>query len=271
MATRALLILSAWLCLLPAAEAFDHDHRDLTALLQAHVAEGRVDYAALAARPAGLADYLESLNAVSAEDIAGWDDAQQLAFWINAYNALAIDTIVAHYPLKRRGLRGFAFPRSSIQQIDAVWTLKRRVIGGERRSLDDIEHGIIRANFNEPRIHFALVCAAVSCPELRAEAYRAAELDTQLQEQLTGFLANATKGLRIDPRRRRISISAIFKWFPEDFPLPPAVDGELAGKTEQAGVVHFISRAAPAAAGTALRSRDFRVDYLPYDWALNEQ
>jgi len=271
MVRTSLITATTWLCLSPWAQAFDHEHSAFNTLLNTYVADGSVNYAGLVTQPTALADYLASLASVNPDEIAGWDEAQQLAFWINAYNALALDTVAAHYPLKRRGLRGFAYPSSSIQQIEDVWTVKRRVIGGELRSLDDIEHGIIRANFDEPRIHFALVCAAVSCPLLRAEAYRATQLETQLAEQLTGFLADPARGLSVDVRRKRIHVSAIFKWFAVDFPLPADFDGDLAGKTQQAGVVYFLTQAAPQSAIAALRSNDYRVSYLKYDWALNEQ
>jgi hypothetical protein len=270
MARITLISAAAWLCLSPMAHGFDHEHDAFTALLQAHVTHGRVSYAGLVEQETVLANYLASLASVSSEDIAGWDEPQQLAFWINAYNALTLDTVVAHYPLKRRGLRGFAFPSSSIQQIEDVWKVKRRMIGGEIRSLDDIEHGIIRAAFNEPRIHFALVCAAVSCPPLRSEAYRATQLETQLTEQLANFVADPARGLSIDTRRKRISISAIFKWFSEDFALPAGFTGELAGTTQQAGVVYLLAQAARQSVSATLQSRDYRVDYLRYDWALNE-
>lgn len=264
-------VTAIWLCLLPAVHGFEHDHGGFTALLSNYVAEGRVDYSALVEQRARLDDYLESLQQVTEDEVASWTQSQQLAFWINAYNALALDTVVAHYPLKRRGLRGFAYPSSSIRQIADVWKLRRRAIGGALRSLDDIEHGIIRATFKEPRIHFALVCAAVSCPKLRSEAYQAEQLETQLAAQVADFLADTRRGLAIDPRRKRISVSSIFKWFPEDFPKPPASANALVGTTQQAGVVHFLSHAAPPAAKTALRSGDYRLNYLKYDWTLNDQ
>jgi len=262
------VVAGLWLCLLPGARAFDHDHGAFTTLLQPHVADGRVNYSGLVEQQAALDRYLDLLNSVSTAEIDGWSRPQQLAFWINAYNALALDTVIAHYPLKRRGLMGFAFPSSSIRQIADVWNLERRSIGGEPRSLDEIEHGIIRATFKEPRIHFALVCAAVSCPKLRPEAYRAEQLETQLAEQVTEFLADANKGLAINTRRKRILVSSIFDWFQEDFALPNDFSGELAGSAAQAGVVYFISN---ATARAALRSGEYRVGYLKYDWTLNEQ
>ena len=140
------------------------------------------------------------------------------------------------------------------------------------RSLDEIEHGIIREDFNEPRIHFALVCAALSCPKLRREAYVAEHLQSQLQEQVETFLADPKKGLDIDLRRKRIAVSSILQWFAEDFPAPANFKGQLAGKPEQAGVVYFLQQHAPSEeARTALASPAFAVRYLKYDWALNGQ
>ena len=251
--------------------AFDHGHPRFDELLRDHVVGGRVNYSEIAEDRSGLDRYLEELAGVAEGELNKWSRSQQLAFWINAYNALAIDAVVENYPLKRRGIKGLAFPSSSIWQVPGVWKKRKRSIAGQERALDDIEHGIIRPTFAEPRIHVALVCAAVSCPELRSEAYVASRLEAQLENQLKSFLLDPDKGVRVDSSRRKIFISSIFKWFPEDFVLPPAFMGELAGKTKQAGVVRFLAEHATGETRDALTSPGFSVGYLKYDWTLNDQ
>lgn len=233
--------------------------------------DGLVNYPSFIDQRADLEGYLETLGAVTTVELSSWDGAQQLAFWINAYNALAIDTVIAHYPLKRRSFKGLAFPSSSIWQIADVWKLQRRRIAGEKRSLDDIEHGIIRPDFREPRIHFALVCAAISCPKLRQDAYTGDTLEQQLQEQVATFLTDPSKGVSVNSKRKRIEVSSILEWFAEDFVLPPNFDGPLAGKKDQAGVVYFLRSHASPSQRTALSSPDFTIRYLKYNWALNAQ
>jgi hypothetical protein len=122
-------------------------------------------------------------------------------------------------------------------------------------SLDDIENGTLRADFREPRIHFALVCASRSCPALRGEAYRAADLDRQLDEQARAFLADPTKN-RFDPATNTLHLSSIFKWFRADF--------EAAAGSLPAYVGGYLSDPRAAAPGV-------RIEFLDYDWSLNDQ
>lgn len=131
---------------------------------------------------------------------------EKLAFYINAYNILALKTVVDHWPL------------DSIKDVGSlispVWGKPAGSIGGDTVSLDGIENKILRT-LGEPRIHFAIVCASVSCPDLRNTPYTASKLDAQLDEQVRQFLGNADKGLRIG--KDSIEISRIFDWFAKDF------------------------------------------------------
>jgi hypothetical protein len=123
-------------------------------------------------------------------------------------------------------------------------------------SLDDIEHETLRKLFDEPRVHMALVCAAKGCPPLRTEPYRGDRLDGQLDDQARRYLASPA-GLRVEPGGRKVAVSAIFKWFDDDF--------DSAG-----GVRAFLTGYAPDAARTALAERKTKITYLDYDWSLNE-
>lgn len=262
-----LWLLLASLLLTPVAVAdsrFDHQHALLGEVLKRHVRDGSVDYAALGRERAILDRYVEQLTKVEPAVVEGWSRAQRLAFWINAYNALTLRTIVDHYPIRRRSLVGVAFPANSIWQISGAFKAARHRVAGQRLSLDDIEHRIIRPTFAEPRIHMALVCAARSCPVLRPEPYVAARLDAQLAEQTRRFAADRVHGLRLAPDGRGVEVSSIFKWFGEDF-------APLAAGNEKRGVFAFLAaHTEDAALQARLHDAATSLDYLDYDWTLND-
>ncbi len=252
-----------------AAADFDHEHRNLAAVLEAHVSEGRIDYAALGANPARLDAYVAELAAPTSAGFDAWSADQRLAYWLNAYNALVLATVVEHYPIEGRTLVGLAFPKGSIWQIKGVWKkIEHRVAGGREVTLDEIENAIIRKRFDEPRIHFALVCASLGCPDLTAEPFRADRLEQQLEERTRAFLTDLDKGVGLDGNR--VYVSKIFKWFDEDFESFAGMDPCFAGlKRRHAGPLSFIARYRPDVA--TLDCDQVRLDYLDYDWNLNDQ
>jgi hypothetical protein len=219
--------------------------------------EGGVRYSALKAEPADLDAYLESLASVDAADLEALPEKERIAFWINSYNAITLKTIVDGYPIQGRGLSALRYPSSSIRQISGAWTDRSWVVAGSKVSLDDIEHQTLRKHFREPRVHMALVCAALGCPPLRAEPYVGARLDEQLDDQARRYLSSPF-GMKLKPEHRRITVSAIFKWFAGDF-------------NKEDGVRAFLTRYAPtAAARTALADPKTKIVFLDYDWTLNE-
>ncbi len=252
------------------------DHVAFTRILKQHVTPGGlVDYAALQSSPDALGEYLQQLASVDAAALAAQDDAVQIAFWINAYNALTLQLIIDHYPIPAGGPFGRLFgAEQSITNIDGAWDKLRWVVAGEQRTLDDIEHKILRQQFAEPRIHFAIVCASMSCPDLRTEAYTGQRLARQLQEQTLRFLNNPGKGLNIDRVRNRVSVSSIFDWFDEDFDCvdePLQMVAKLSARHRS--VVCFIaSQLLPSDPRREyLLQQDFSLRFLEYDWSLNQQ
>lgn len=203
------------------ASAAEPDWQRYGEVLAAHVAPGErngvklalVDYAALKADPR-FAAVVEMVQAWPLAQLA--TPQERLAFHINAYNILALQTVAAHWPL------------DSIKDVGhllkPVWKRPAGKLDGQTVSLDDIEHGILR-KLGEPRMHLAIVCASVSCPDLRAEPYTAARLDAQLDDQATKFLANDGKGLRLDGDTAHVS--KIFDWFGGDFDQVGGVDAFL--------------------------------------------
>ena len=236
----------------PPCAAFDHEHRAWTRLLEQYVRDGRVDYGGLHrdARPA-LSAYRDALSAVSRTCYADWTREQRLAFWINTYNASAVELVLEHYPV--RSVRAIGWVPGSAFRTKFI---PMKGLAGGELSLDDVEHEHLRKEFGEPRIHFAIVCASVSCPSLRSEAYRAADLDRQLDDQARRFLADPTKN-RLDRTARTFRLSSIFKWFREDF--------EKAAGSLPAFVARYVDPATAAALGET----DARIEFLDYDWSLN--
>jgi hypothetical protein len=249
----------------PATSASDHEYGDYAALLDEHVVENRVDYARLKANRAHLDRVAASLDAVRPSDIRQWSRAQQLAFWINAYNIFTLQAIVDHYPIN--GSWFSLHPRNSIRQIDGVWTELTWQAAGRRVTLDEIEHKIIRPKFAEPRIHFAVNCAAVSCPPLAAEPYRPATLDQQLADATRRFLASPL-GLEVDGTT--LKVSSVFKWYGKDFVPRFAGSGPASRSAVERAIVGVVRRYGPREAATLAVREEASISYLDYDWSLND-
>lgn len=250
-------------------QAFDHSVYD--SVLAAHVRGGQVDYSALAAQRDALDRYVEQLGAVTADEFAGWSEADRIAYLINAYNAVMLKIVIDHYPIEPGGfftVRRHAYPNNSVRQIDGVFDGIRHRVAGELMTLDDIEHGRLRANYSEPRIHFALVCAALSCPPLRDEAYTGGRLDAQLDDQGEAFMNDPTNN-RVDSQEGVVYLSKIFDWFGEDF-AGFAPETGYAGDRATRGVLAFVSRYLPEPEAEYLREGHYRVEFLDYDWTLND-
>lgn len=220
-------------------------HERLDALLKAYVNEtGDVDYAGLQTDSANLNAYLKLLSKHHPND--DWTSNEQLAYWINAYNAFTLQLIIRNYPLG--SIKDITF--INIPLVHSPWDLDFIQIEGEEYNLNDIEHGIIRKQFGVPEIHFALVCAARSCPRLRREAYAAEHLEAQLADQARDFLSDVRKN-RITAKR--LSLSKLFLWYSGDF----KAKGSLLSYVQQ----HTSMKIETGAT----------IDYMDYDWSLNDQ
>ena len=249
------LLITVWASLLPpqspSVPAAASLHEPFTALLRAHVRNDRVDYDAFA----GSAEFQGYLAALASARLETMSQSDRLAFWINVYNAYTIELINQHHE------------RESIRNINKVLGIlsgkgpwKEDIVraAGRTLDLDEVEHKIIRREFKEPRIHMALVCAAVSCPPLRSEAYEGARLDEQLQDQTRTFLLDRQTSNRLSLGNDVIHLSPIFDWYREDF-----------GKSD-AAILKFV---APyfegAGARAAFASSRLTIEFTDYDWSLN--
>ncbi|WP_426431437.1 DUF547 domain-containing protein [Winogradskyella sp. HB-48] len=180
--------------------AQNSDHQLWTELLNSHVSKsGDVDYEAFKKDSIKLNNYISYLSVNSPSESSSKEE--QLAFWINTYNALTIDLIIRNYPIE------------SIKELKDPWNQRLWKFGDTWLNLNDIEHNILR-KMNEPRIHFAIVCASESCPKLQNTAFRAKNIDEQLTKATKEFLADTTKNIITE---NELKLSKIFKWFKKDF------------------------------------------------------
>ncbi len=230
---------------------------------------GRVDYGSLKEDREELDLFVKKLRDV---DLSTRSQAFRIAFWINAYNALTLRVIIDNHPIQSHFLASLAYPKNSIRQIKGAWDKIHFVVAGRDRTLDQIEHSILRKQFDEPRIHVALVCAALACPFLRREAYRGELLENQLQDQAAQFVRDNSR-FRVDIDAGVVYLSSIFNWFGSDFENRyGTAPGRFPGHSTAVGAV--ISFALPFLSEDSrqyLQAQRFRVKYLSYDWTLNEQ
>jgi hypothetical protein len=273
----ALILLAATLPLSTVAQdtshaPFDHQHTLLDQVLQEHVKQGLVNYRALKATPQTLDRYLRTLAMIDPESYARWTRQEKLALWINAYNAYTLRAILDHYPIQRSLLADplRQHPADSIQQIPGVWSRLRWPVMGREYTLDYMEHTILRKQLREPRVHFVLVCASMGCPLLENHAFGATHLEARLEQAAHNYLYRDNK-IQIDARVKRVHLPQIFKWFAEDFTVLPESARYVARfPADIAGPLTWVYRYANPQDRNYLSHGDFQVDYLDYDWALNE-
>lgn len=269
----ACLMLASSVSVSLSRETFDQSHSVYNSLLKKYVKNGRVDYSGFISSKEEFVSYLNTLGSVNQSEYDSWTEKEKLAFWINAYNAFTIKAIIDHYPITRSfSIVGLFVPSDSILQIKGVWDkLKFKAVGNEV-TLEDIEHEILRKEFNEPRIHMAINCASVSCPDLRNEAYVPGKLEEQLTQASAAFMNNPEKGLYIDEGDGIVKLSKIFNWFGEDF-IPVYGDGHsFQGRNEKenAALNFALVYVDSDSKKEYLIRNNFRIGYLNYDWHLNE-
>ncbi len=255
-------------------EGFDHSHSIYDSLLKEYVRDAKVDYKGFIASGKEFDTYLRQVGSASENDYASWSREQKLAFWINAYNAFTIKAIIDNYPIEKRfGLISFFYPKNSIRQIDGVWDkLEFRAVG-KMVTLNQIEHEILRKEFKEPRIHAAIVCASIGCPDLRSEAFTADKTNEQLESQAKRFVSNPNKGVQINTVDKTVKLSKIFDWFGEDFVERYGSTGLFKDRSpKERAVLNFaIKHLKSEEERKFLESDQFKISYLDYDWSLNER
>ena len=258
--TTAILLTATHSCF-----AFNHQHAEWEILLKRYVVVAQnghsslVDYAGLRQTPGALNAYLDSLSAVTDVECRRWTREERLAFLINAYNAFTVKLVLSGDPdLKSiKDLGSF---------LKSPWKKTFFTLLGAARSLDDVEHGLIRAPgvFDDPRIHFAVNCASIGCPMLRNEAYVAERLDAQLDDSARRFIGDRTRN-RYDVASGLWSVSKIFDWYKSDF--EKGYRGINSVQQFLSGYAHLLPEG--VATDVALRQAQTSLRYLDYDWTLN--
>jgi len=231
---------------------------------------GMVDYRDLKRDRESLDKFALQLSTLPRSTYDSWDDKSKISFWINAYNGLTLLAITDNYPIESSFLRSLRYPKNSIRQISGVWDSLNFQVMGQPITLEEIEHGILRAQFEEPRIHVALVCAAMGCPPLRNEPYEGSRLDEQLNDQANRFFGDPKK-FRIDRGTNTVYLSRILDWFGEDFIDQYQKPGFRGSDIEEGAILEFAIRSVSSEAAEYLVKKSYAVEFLDYDWTLNEQ
>jgi hypothetical protein len=232
------------------AQAANFDHSKFDQILKTYVdTEGRVDYNGIAADRA-FNEYMRSLETAKADTLSR---DGQLAFWINAYNAVTIDKVIKWKP--KKSVRETFVP--GLWTGTKFFTSREHTVAGQRLSQDDIEHEILRKRFQDPRIHFAINCASSGCPPLPQVAYTAENVQARLEDETRKYL-HSKRGLQIDYVENTIMLSKLFDWFAGDF------------ESKSGSVVNFIKPYLDDKA-MAFLDRKPKMSYLEYDWALNSK
>lgn len=207
----------------------------------------RIDYGSIK-KPdiAALGGYIEMLEKTPVSDL---DRSEQMAFWINAYNAVTVRVIITHYPVK--SIRDIDLGSGFFS--DGPWDAKMMAVEGEKLSLNDIEHRILRPIWKDPRIHYAVNCASIGCPNIQQSAFTGALVESMLEDGATEFV-NAARNVVVN--NGKVSTSKIYSWFEDDF------------GGSQAGVIKHLRIYANQDLYNKLKSVTRVTDYT-YDWSLN--
>ena len=244
------------------SQSFDHNYTSWDALLKKHVKwlpdnkQSRTNYKDFAADRAELKKVLDGLSAVTQVQFNGFSKEQQMAFLINAYNAFTVEAILLKYPdlksIKDLGLFG-----------RGPWKNEFFSLLGAKRHLDWIEHDQLRPKYAEPRVHAAVNCASIGCPALFPDAFTAPRMDTMLEDGMRRFIGDSTRN-RFEGGK--LQVSNIFKWFKEDFEK----GNKGFSKVEDVFVKYADLVTTDEAARTQIRAKTIAIEYLDYDWKLND-
>jgi len=244
------LLLSMSLWFVPGVSAGTFDHSKFDQALKKYVDDkGLVDYNSIA-KDSGFSEYVQSLQTAKVEEFSR---DGQLAFWINGYNAVTIDKVIKKKP--KKSVRETFIP--GVWTATKFFTSREHIVAGKRLSQDDIEHEILRKQFKDPRIHFAIICASMGCPPLPRLAYTEENVQTRLEEETRKYL-NSPRGTRIDRAENTLHVSKLFDWFATDF-------------IQKSGSTLAFMRLYLNEETLSFLERDPMISYLEYNWALNAQ
>ena len=262
---KALLVIAITLIFsVPLRAEYDPNHSQFTEILKTHVKDGVVNYEGIKKSIGKLESYIQQIKSVTSIQYTSFGKEERMAYLINAYNAYTLKLICDFYPVKSIRDIGSKVGGNLFNKASKQWKVSDYEINGKRFTLeamghpvtlDEIEHEHLRPQFNDSRVHFALVCGAVSCPFLRSEAYTAKELSKQLDNQGIQFLADPFRN-RFDEKNNTLYLSKIFDWFSGDF------------KRDAGSVRDFVKKYLPIKLQSSLND-DTSISFIEYDWSLN--
>jgi hypothetical protein len=242
-------------------------HRTFDQLLDLNVRDGLVYYRAVRASRATLDRYAATLN-VPAATYQSWPREQQMAFWLNAYNAFVLQTVIDHYPINGSSK---AYPPNSVRQIPGAFEQAKHRAAGQSLTLDEIEKKIL-PQFKEPRLYLALGRGAIGSGRLRSEAYTGDQLKQQLDDVQKEFASEQTM-IRIDRSATQVSVTPIISWHDTEFIA--AYDSGATGPMAQRSPIEraIVTLVAPGLLPLErefLQKNEFKLTYHPFDWRLND-
>lgn len=230
------------------------EHARWAEVLADYQVDGGVDYSGLSGDRESLDRYLQDLAQARPETLSA---GEQIAFWCNAYNAAVVDLVLERLP-----------EMTSVREIPGFFDELTVLVANRQMTLDEIENAA--RGLGDPRVHFAVVCASASCPDLWPEPFEGKRIDIQLEQATRRFLANADKGMSWDREGERVLLSSIFKWYAGDFTgggrLGTAVSFFARGR-----VLDWVLKELPPLLADEIRQADPSVEYLDYDWSLNDR
>jgi len=253
------------------ARKFDQDYALFARELKRFVRDGEIDYSSWQKDQSGLNRFLKNLAELKSSEYETFSREERLAFWLNAYNALMIKSVLDHYPISGKLAH---YPADSFRQIPGDWEAQKFMVMGKEITLYDIEHEKIRRDLPDARTHFAVVCASRSCAEIVSRPYKAQTLDEDLDNAAKRFI-NDDENLLLDVEGRRFKVSKIFSWFTLDFAgksgalnkFPPPSDQEIIAGY----IMPFLTDENRKKLVLLFKNLpEVQFDYMPYDWSLND-
>jgi hypothetical protein len=242
-------------------------HRPLDQILDLYVRDGLVYYRALQAERSRLDRYVSTLN-VTPATYAGWSPEQQMAFWVNAYNAFVLQTVINHYPIKGKSEE---YPAGSVRLIPGAFDRLKHRAAGRSLTLDEIEKTVL-PEFKEPRLYLALGRGALGSGRLRSEAFSGDRLERQLEAVAADFMMHEQM-IKMDRANDTLSITPILSWREAEFvaTYDPGATGALAERSPiERALVAFITPRLLPLEKELVRKNTFRVFFLAFDWRLND-
>jgi len=272
----AALLTTLLVFLIPASQAvpraqadrtIDALHRPLDQILDVNVRDGLVYYRALRSDRGRLDRYVASLN-VPSGTYDEWSRERKMAYWVNAYNAIVLQTVITHYPIQGTSK---SYPPNSIRQIPGAFEQAKYRLAGKSLTLDEIEKAVL-PQFKEPRLYLALGRGALGSGRLRSEAYDGEQIGTQLDDIQKEFV-NDSAMIRVDRTAGQIAVTPIFSWREAEFVA--AYDKGATGTFEQRSpieraIVAFVTPRLLPLEREFVQKNEFRVTFQPFDWRLND-